>query len=375
MSLFFGGLKLRLPLRDPAWRAVFLLAGPLMLVTIVAVAAFAHLVFELPLPSALVLGAVLAPTDPVLASAVSVNNAADHDRVRFGLSGEAGLNDGMAFPFLVFALAGLHVREPAIGCSDGRCIGCSGQCRPHSYSDTGSAESPASSRSRCEPQSRHARAERFPRARPDRARLCRRAGYFGLGVPRGVRRRRRLAARRVRRGAAYAASRARRKERGVPSAGRNARRRQRRARGATASGGGGWAVVFETISFGDTAERLLEVLLVVLLGASLHAFDMRAFPLALVLFVIIRPGLTLAVLAGTPTTLPQRLLFGWFGIRGIGSIYYLCYALSHGVSGAAAQELAAIVLPVLALSVLLHGATAQPILARYERSLARASTQ
>ena len=75
-----------------------------MLGTIVAVAAIAHLVLRLPLSSALVLGAVLAPTDPVLASAVSVNNAADHDRVRFGLSGEAGLNDGMAFPFLVFAL-------------------------------------------------------------------------------------------------------------------------------------------------------------------------------------------------------------------------------------------------------------------------------
>ena len=64
----------------------------------------ARLVLGVDTAVALLLGAVLAPTDPVLAAAVSVNNAADHDRLRYGLSGEAGLNDGMAFPFVIFAL-------------------------------------------------------------------------------------------------------------------------------------------------------------------------------------------------------------------------------------------------------------------------------
>jgi len=62
-----------------------------------------------PVAAALLLGAVLAPTDPVLATAVAVNDADDHDRMRYGISGEAGLNDGTAFPFVVFALAwGAH---------------------------------------------------------------------------------------------------------------------------------------------------------------------------------------------------------------------------------------------------------------------------
>ncbi len=47
---------------------------------------------------------MLAPTDPVLAGMVSVNDARDKDRMRYGLSGEAGFNDGAAFPFVIFAL-------------------------------------------------------------------------------------------------------------------------------------------------------------------------------------------------------------------------------------------------------------------------------
>ncbi len=52
----------------------------------------------LPWGPSLLIGAILAPTDPVLASLVQVNDAKDVDAVRFGLSGEAGLNDGIAFP-------------------------------------------------------------------------------------------------------------------------------------------------------------------------------------------------------------------------------------------------------------------------------------
>ena len=104
VSLFVGGLRLRLPLRDPAWRAAYILAGPVMLLSIAGVALAASWLFGLSAPIALLVGAVLAPTDPVLASTISVNEAKDHDRLRYGISGEAGLNDGMAFPFVVFAL-------------------------------------------------------------------------------------------------------------------------------------------------------------------------------------------------------------------------------------------------------------------------------
>jgi sodium/hydrogen antiporter len=104
ISLFIGGLKLRLPLKNKAWLAAYRLAAPVMLASIVGVAAFSHYVFGLDWAVGFLLGAVLAPTDPVLASAVSVNDAADEDRMRYGVSGEAGFNDGAAFPFVIFAL-------------------------------------------------------------------------------------------------------------------------------------------------------------------------------------------------------------------------------------------------------------------------------
>ena len=54
--------------------------------------------------AAIALGAILAPTDPVLASSVTVGHSQDNDRLRYALSGEAGLNDGAAFPFVVLGL-------------------------------------------------------------------------------------------------------------------------------------------------------------------------------------------------------------------------------------------------------------------------------
>ena len=72
VSLFVGGLKLRLSLRDPAWQAAYRLAGPIMLLSIAGVALFGFGVLGLTPAAALLLGAVLAPTDPVLASEVNV---------------------------------------------------------------------------------------------------------------------------------------------------------------------------------------------------------------------------------------------------------------------------------------------------------------
>ncbi|MGH8348710.1 MAG: cation:proton antiporter, partial [Pseudomonas sp.] len=103
-SLFVCGLKLRPPLRDRQWRVAFALAGPVMVLTIIGVCLLLHFAFALAWGPSLLIGAILAPTDPVLASLVQVNDAKDDDPVRFGLSGEAGLNDGIAFPFVLLGL-------------------------------------------------------------------------------------------------------------------------------------------------------------------------------------------------------------------------------------------------------------------------------
>ena len=110
ISLFAVGLKLALPLSDKGWRLPLRLATVSMTITVALIAAIGMVGFGLSLGAAVLLGAILAPTDPVLASDVQLREANDRDRVRFSLTGEGGLNDGAAFPFVLLGLGllGLH---------------------------------------------------------------------------------------------------------------------------------------------------------------------------------------------------------------------------------------------------------------------------
>jgi NhaP-type Na+/H+ or K+/H+ antiporter len=63
-----------------------------------------------------------------------------------------------------------------------------------------------------------------------------------------------------------------------------------------------------------------------------------------------------------------RNLAGWFGVRGIGSLYYLMYAIQHGLPEDIALELIHLTLVVVALSILVHGISVKPAIARYWRS-------
>ena len=62
-----------------------------------------------------------------------------------------------------------------------------------------------------------------------------------------------------------------------------------------------------------------------------------------------------------------RLLTGWFGIRGIGSLYYLMYAIEHGLPQDIALELLHITLVVVTLSIMIHGLSIRPLMDRYAR--------
>src|SRR5688500_10970382 len=94
ISLFTTGLKLRAPINDLRWRLPFRLAFLSMALTVALIAGFAVIFFNMPLGAAILLGAILAPTDPVLASDVQIEHPTNRDRLRFSLTGEAGLNDG-----------------------------------------------------------------------------------------------------------------------------------------------------------------------------------------------------------------------------------------------------------------------------------------
>ena len=106
IALFATGLKLDRPLTWRSWSGVTRLLVIAMPLTIGAVAVFGIGVMGLSVGAALVLGAILAPTDPVLAGDVGVGPPGDEDErePNFSLTGEAGLNDGLAFPFLFLGL-------------------------------------------------------------------------------------------------------------------------------------------------------------------------------------------------------------------------------------------------------------------------------
>src|SRR3954451_2412682 len=111
VSLFTAGLKLRTPLGDGRWLLPVRLAFGSMVLTVGLVALAGVVGLGLPLGAAVLLGAILAPTDPVLASDVQVTDPFDRDRLRFTLTGEAGLNDGTAFPFILLGLGLLGTHE------------------------------------------------------------------------------------------------------------------------------------------------------------------------------------------------------------------------------------------------------------------------
>lgn len=121
IALMGAGLKLDRPFSWERWAITWRLLGPTMVLTIAAITGLAWWFLTLPLPLALLLGASLAPTDPVLASDVQVGppKSGEEDEVRFGLTSEAGLNDGLAFPFvhlaLLLAAAATAGAEPQLG--------------------------------------------------------------------------------------------------------------------------------------------------------------------------------------------------------------------------------------------------------------------
>ena len=103
VSLFTAG-QLSPGLNDRRWLLPLRLALASMVITVLLIAAVAYLVIGLPLGAAVLLGGILAPTDPVLASDVQVRQPGDRDRLRFSLTGEGGFNDGTAFPFVLLGL-------------------------------------------------------------------------------------------------------------------------------------------------------------------------------------------------------------------------------------------------------------------------------
>lgn len=370
-SLFVCGLKLRLPLRDKRWRIAFGLAGPVMVLTIIGVCLLLHYGLKMSWGPSLLIGAILAPTDPVLAALVQVNDARDVDSVRFGLSGEAGLNDGVAFPFVILGLLLLQGEGLAaewsnwvlrdllwavpVGLLTGYWMG-RGIGRATLTLQTRNEDSTVS------PNDYLALALialAFVVAESV-------GGYGFLSV--------------------FTAGLGLRQEEvkstGVhqppaehlvqPVVGHQNVEPQHAVHGDTerlqSSQVAAGIMMGDMLAFGGLVERAMEVFLVTLLGVVLVThWDWRALWVGGVLFCLIRPACVALMPWGSLLMWRQRMLIGWFGIRGIGSLFYLFYALNHGLGNTVGAQCTDLTLSVVALSILLHGISTQPLLARYEQ--------
>jgi NhaP-type Na+/H+ or K+/H+ antiporter len=357
ISLFTAGLKLRLPITDRRWRPALLLASAGMVLTISGVTAFGMWALGLPLGAAVLLGAVLAPTDPVLASEVQVTDAHDAEPLRYTLTGEAGLNDGTAFPFVMLGLGllGLHqlgeygwrwatvdlvwavVAGLAIGTLSGAGIG-----RLVIYLRRVHREAVGLD---------EFLALGLIALSYGLALLVNSYGFLAVFAAG-------LSVRRIER------------QHSEVSPAAEVSRTAHHEEQATHPSAAPAYMANAVLNFNEQLERLGELAIVLIVGAMLA--DIRTpgpgLWMAILLFLLIRPLATMVSLTGTSVSRRQRVFMAWFGVRGIGSVYYLAYALSHGLSGQPARAMADATLVVVAASIVVHGLSVTPLMRRYSRS-------
>ena len=356
ISLFTAGMKLELPLKDKRWRIPVQLATVSMLLTVAAVTAAGVWLLKLPLGAAVLLGAILAPTDPVLASDVQVSNPGDRDRLRFGLTGEGGLNDGTAFPLVMLGLGLLGLHELggmqwrwwsvdvlwavagglALGYAMGTLVG-----RAIIYLRTQRREALGSD---------EFIALGLIALTYGLSLLTLTYGFLAVFAAG-------LALRRIDEPTAVATP--------APNSGPS----ELSAEDQRATGNHAPAHMMRQVErFNSQLESFAEVAIVLVVGVLLASVRFQPDVLWFVplLFLVIRPIAVAVGLLGTDARPAQRRLMAWFGIRGIGSLYYLLYAISHGIQPALAKQLLSITLAVIVTSVIAHGISVTPLMKRYE---------
>ncbi|CAO3421285.1 cation:proton antiporter [Azospirillum doebereinerae] len=341
VALMGAGLKLDRRLGWRSWMVTWRLLGITMPLSILGIGLIGWLGLGLPPAASILLGGALAPTDPVLASDIQVGppQSGEEDEIRFSLTSEAGLNDGLAFPFVhlavIVALAnsgsdfGMDalrwvaldvVWKLAAGVGMGWIIG---------------------------------KLLAFVTFRvPNRAKLSHTGdGFVSLGITL----------------IAYGAT--------------------------ELVGGYGFVAVFvsavalrdaershryhETLhGFIEQTERLLMMVMLVLFGGTLahgllHPVGWGALAAAVSILFVVRPLAGLVGLWGTKMPVGERLAIGFFGIRGMGSLYYIAFALNAADFGVP-NQLWALTGFVVLLSILVHGTTVTPVMRRIDHRRVRA---
>jgi NhaP-type Na+/H+ or K+/H+ antiporter len=343
VSLMGSGLKIDQPFSFKSWSIPFRLVIITMILSIAAVTFFGWWAFGFSLASAVLLGAVLAPTDPVLAADVQVGPPlqAQKDNVRFSLTAEAGMNDGMAFPFVWLAIT-------------------------FAFVGTGSSES--------------AILEWFVR---DFVYKILAGVVIGILMGRFL---------------AYLVFYLPEKQNfTVIRDGFVAVSATLMVYGITELVHGyGFVAVFVTAlalrnyelhhkfhkklhDFTDQIERILLAIVLILFGGSLVSgildsltWKMAGFGVGFVF--IIRPLCGLLGLIGTRLHVKEKLAVSFFGIRGIGSIYYLTFALTE-TRFTSAPEIWSMVAFIVLLSLCIHGLTATSVMTKIEEQFSETDVE
>lgn len=362
VSLFTVGMKLRLPVLDRRLRPAMCLAFGSMVITVGLVAAAGFWLLHLPLGAAVLLGGVLAPTDPVLASDVQTRDPRDTDKLRLTLTVEGGLNDGTAFPFVMLGLGLLGLHD--LGENGWRWWLIDGAWAVVGGLGIGAAIGYA--------------VGRFLNWLHLRRRTTETLGEYlvlGLiGVSYGVA----VLAHAYGFLAVFATGVALRSVERAPD-------NQNAATAAPVPGAAAEGLPINVAStnahrapayfagallaINEQLERILEVALVLVLGAVLMVagLSLNALWFGLLLFFVIRPVAALPLLAIARFTRFEFGAISWFGIRGIGSIYYLMYAIDKGLPVEIAGPFASLTLTIIALSIMMHGVSVTPLLNQHAR--------
>ena len=373
ISLFTSGLKLSAGLNDRRWMAPIRLALIGMLITVAGIAAAGVWWLGLSLGAAVLLGGILAPTDPVLASDVQLSNPEDRDRLRFALTGEGGLNDGTAFPMVMLGLGLLGLHNPstaAVGSVDffWRWFSVDVLWAIGAAVLVGAALGSAVSRLVLYLRRTHHEALGLDNFLA----LGLIALSYGLALQisaygflavfaAGA------ALRRIERMATAAAPSA--PVPILPSLSPDSAVLEEKL--ATHPTHSSAYMAHAVLSFNEQLDRIGEAVAVVVLGVALWSVEWQRVSWSVIGFVallllVIRPVSVAAALWGARTSTSQRRLIGWFGIRGIGSIYYLAFAVNRGLPTELASTLTAVTLLVIAVSVVVHGISVTPLMRRYE---------
>jgi NhaP-type Na+/H+ or K+/H+ antiporter len=339
VSLMGAGLKIERPLGWRRWSLTWRLIAIAMPLTILALTLAGQAILGLGLATALALAAALAPTDPVLASDIQIEHPKSNqdDETRFALTSEAGLNDAAAFPFvhlaIALSLAGLSagtvgdwaldalLLKVAVGFACGVGFGLLFGWIIY----------------------------RIPRG----TRLSRTGdGFVALGATLSV-----YALTEIAHGYGFLA---------VFLAGLMLRRAAR-----------DHDFNNRMHDFADEVERLLMMALLVFFGGMLVSGGLlanlgwREVGFAALAIFIVRPLVGWVSLAGSGRSTLERFVISFFGIRGLGSVYYLAYAINHGRFENEVSLWSTLGLVIL-VSILLHGITVTPFMRRLDRNQADA---